>query len=238
MEIPIVRYLNDFLHLFFPSYCAGCFAALETGEDLICTRCRIELPVIDATEAEDKMMLRLTHEVDFVFAFCWLSYQKKGLVANILHSLKYEGNAKLAFELGKIIGSRLLILMKERSIAVNFLVPVPISRRKLKKRGYNQAKELAKGICEVTGASIFEVLKRLDTKQQFSQTTKHRLERFENVKQQFTLIEQMPLQMLTGSHILIVDDVFTTGATLEVCGALFKKSQVASVAICTLSLTV
>ncbi len=236
MAIP--EYLDDFVHLFFPAYCAGCDNVLSTGEQLLCTSCRLELPVLSVADAEREMMERLTHEVEISFAFCWLSYQKKGMVSNILHSLKYEGNAKLAYGLGRILGCRLFDLNEQGDMHFDYLVPVPISKSKLKKRGYNQANELAQGISDVSGIPIIDALKRLDNSKQFSQTTKHRQERFENVKQQFALNTQIEFEKLHGQHIIIIDDVFTTGATLEVCASLFRNVQVKSIGICTLSLTV
>lgn len=204
-------YFLDFIGLFFPRICASCNKNLMRNERFLCTQCLCELPkTYFHTDAENEVAKNFWGRVPIENATAHFYFQKGGHVQKLLHKLKYKGQKEIGIELGKIIGFDLA----ETSFSlVDLVVPVPLHKSKLHKRGYNQSECIAKGISEILKIP-------LDTKSLVrsvanpTQTKKHRYERWTNVDGIFTITD---IQNITNKHILLIDDVITTGSTLEAC---------------------
>jgi ComF family protein len=158
-----------------------------------------------------KLEERLHGEVVFTHALAYYKFYKSGLTQRLLHHMKYRDRPDLAMLAGRWFGGEIAAHFSGE--VFDMIVPVPLHRKKERKRGYNQSVYLARGIAESTGIPVQDVLLR--TKYSDTQTHKSRIERWQNVSGIFQLRDP---QRITGKHVLLVDDVVTTGATLESCG--------------------
>lgn len=167
--------------------------------------------------------------VNLVAAFGWLYFHKGQIVQQIIHQLKYRGNKEIGVYMGKMLGDAMH--KSERFREIDCLVPLPLFTKKEFRRGYNQAAQICLGIAEATELPISEnnVVRRLPTE---TQTKKHRTERWENVAESFGINNP---QLLEGKHILLVDDVLTTGATIEACCNAIKQIPGLKISVCTLA---
>lgn len=226
----IKRLLENLLSLLFPNLCCGCGAYLYRGEDQLCTGCIYHLPYTDhhlhaANIAARQLWGRLPCN-----AVMSLLYFKKGSrTQNIIHSLKYKGRKELAVKLGHMIAQKLL--MNPVYNGIDQIIPVPLHWSRLKKRGYNQSLLIAQGIAATLqiplNTSSLQRSKITET-----QTKKARYKRFENMQTAFSIADSSTIQ---GKHILLVDDVMTTGATLEACGLVLFEANIARLSIATIA---
>src|SRR5688572_17607348 len=135
--------VRDFISLFFPHYCAGCFNSLVKGETLICTRCMLEMPQTHYhLQRENPLKLRLEGRVRLVDALGFYRFSKRGRIQHILHALKYKNQPELAVVLGRVYGQKL----KDAEFSFDFIIPVPLHATRLRKRGYNQSSKFAEGL--------------------------------------------------------------------------------------------
>jgi ComF family protein len=203
---------TDFIDMLFPRTCLTCSGLLEKNEELICTHCRYALPQTNFhLHADNDLARKFWGRVQFKYAFAYLRFVKTGKVQTLLHHLKYYGKQEIGETLGKWYGYEL----KKSQFAQEFdlVLPVPLHPSKLKKRGYNQCDSIAKGLAEGLGIAWSSQILARD-KANVSQTRKDRIERWENVEAIFSV--QQP-ESVRDKHILLIDDVITTGATLEAC---------------------
>lgn len=213
---------NDFLHLFFPDLCRLCHAPLIEGEAHICLHCLFGLPFTHYEQkAENPAALLFAGKIQVMRAAALLRYEKKGNVQQLIHYLKYKGNKELGYYLGRLAAWK--IRQTPWYDTVDLLIPVPLHPRKKKQRGYNQAEWIAKGMASVLHIPV-------DTKslqrctQTGTQTRKSVYERWINVQEVFRLASP---ENLAGKHILLIDDVITTGATIGACAqAVFQAREV------------
>lgn len=224
---------NDFLHLFFPHVCAGCGTDGLGKEAVICVECLAALPLTNFFHYEENQAEKIfSGRLPVKAAGSFLYFSKESLVQRLLHQLKYRGNRKLGTLLGTMMGRALQASPLFETVEV--LVPLPLHPSKEKKRGYNQAMILCEGISAVTGVAVctqaVAKLSRTET-----QTHKSRLERWQNIAGRF--IVKYP-GLLSNKHVLLVDDVITTGATLEACGHEILEVPGTSLSIATLAYTV
>lgn len=202
--------MHDFVTLFFPDYCLGCNDALVKGEQMLCTACIVNLPktnyhLMESNPIKERLIGRI--EVENALAF--LKFSKKGSVQHLLHQLKYNNQPEVGVVLGMIYGKHLLEaqVLKE----YDFLIPVPLHKKREQKRGYNQSLKFAEGLSLLLTIPINQnVLIR--TKQTITQTRKTRAERWENVKSVFALQDTGQVK---NKSVALIDDVITTGATIE-----------------------
>lgn len=203
---------SDLWELFFPRVCLICGKRLLKEEEHLCFRCLSGLP-------RTRMHLKADNEVEKCFwgkfpierASAFLFYAKGGEVRKLLFSLKYYGNSDLGCFLGRCMAQELLSSGFFKG--VDYIVPVPMHPRKRKERGYNQSEMLAQGLSSVTGIPVAPHL-LVKTQHVGSQTRKGNYERWMNVKDVF----ECPLgEELENKHVLLVDDVLTTGATVVAC---------------------
>lgn len=201
--------LESVIDLFFPRLCPGCSDALVENEDFLCTRCILELPKTNFHLVRDNEVAQIFWgRIPVMHATAYLYFQKEGRVQKMIHELKYNGRKDIGIKLGEMMARD---LMKSDFKDVDVIVPVPLHKRKKWKRGYNQTELIAEGLVRV-------MCKPMDTKTLLraianpTQTKKHRYERWENVERIFKVKNYSQLE---NKHILLVDDIITTGATLE-----------------------
>ena len=203
--------INDFINLIFPKLCCACNNALLKSENIICLNCIVSLPKTNFhLEANNPVNKVFWGRVQVEMATSFYLFSKKGKVQRLLHHLKYKG----VKEVGTVVGELMGYDLKESPHfkQIDFIIPVPLHRNKLKKRGYNQSECIAKGISSAMGIpiNIQTLFRKVDSQ---TQTKKSRYKRWENVGEIFGVSDKE----LDGKNVLLVDDVVTTGATLEAC---------------------
>jgi len=196
-----------------PNLCFLCERPLMGGEQHICLNCLYELPALNEPSfRESKTADRLLGKIEFERAASGFRYNKDSSIQKALELLKYKGEKEIGSLLSKVSALRLSEQGFFKDIDV--LIPVPLHPSKQKKRGYNQSEWIAKGISEVTGIPVnTEILRRAVSNS--SQTTKNLWSRWENAQ---GLFELKNVEGFCGKHVLVVDDVLTSGSTLEACG--------------------
>lgn len=227
----MIRFLRAFVSLLYPELCTGCMRALYEHERLICTHCLYHLPVTnfhqDAANAASK---QLWGRVPLKAVASYLYYVKGSPVQNMLRHLKYFNKPEIGYILGKYYAAT---LATSSFRGADFIVPVPLHPKKLKKRGYNQSEFFAKGLSEQFKLPIKSnnLIRHTRTE---SQTTKRRYERYENMKDIFEVVNP---NAFTDKHIILVDDVLTTGATIEACANRLLEIPGVSISVLTLAFT-
>lgn len=222
--------LNDFISLFFPNFCIGCQQPLLKGEAHLCTDCRFHLPVTDFHLHQDNELgKKFGGKIPLVYTLAYLKFTKSSTVQNILHSLKYDGNQEIGVMMGHWYGS--LLSEKHFDDVFDLILPIPLHTAKLQKRGYNQSDCFAQGLSEslhTEWSNNILVRNRATT----TQTRKKRFERWLNVEEIFEVKER---EMTEDKHILLVDDVVTTGSTMESCLHILMQSGAKSLSIAALA---
>lgn len=207
-----MRWLMDLKMLFFPSNCLVCGKRLNAPGDILCFACEIRMPRTGFGDCYNNVVSRIFWgRVRVKAGTSLFTFEKGSAYQGLLHDLKYRGNRKAGLYLGRLLGQEI----KRTSLAdCDLLLPVPLHRKKLKERGYNQSEIIARGASEITGIPVAtHIIRRLAYG--VSQTTMTRYERFENMTKTFELCDSV--QDLHEKKILIIDDIVTTGATLEAC---------------------
>ena len=217
-------WIDAIIGLFYPSVCAACGCSLYKWEHTVCTRCRGFLPKTGYELNEDNPLAQLFYgRVRLKAVTACFFFSKEGKVQHLIHELKYKGNADAGIFLGHELGKSI----KEASLfqGIDYLIPVSLHPKREKERGYNQSLMIAKGISEVTGIPVGEkyLVRSINTT---TQTHKSKEERWKNVKDIF---EVRHSEQLEGKYVLLIDDVLTTGATLEACA--LKLSTVKGITI-------
>lgn len=204
--------LNDFRSLIFPKVCYACGKSLFKSEECICTHCLYHLPKTNFHLYGDNPVIKLFWGRANIFSASALYLFSKGSkVQHLIHQLKYRGKKEIGTSLGKYYGRDLKISPLFSS--VNIIMPVPLHHKKLKKRGYNQSETFASGLAKsIKAECVSTILIRARSSE--TQTRKTRFARWKNVEDVFKVT--VP-EKIEGKHILLVDDVVTTGATLEAC---------------------
>lgn len=221
-----MRYLNDFISLFFPRICYGCGESLISNERIICTACHLNLPRTNFhTQIDNPINKVFWGRVDIESAAALFFYAKGGNVQHLIHQLKYKDHKEVGVYLGEMLGNDIL----ESAIfeRIDLIIPIPLHPKKLRKRGFNQAEIFATGISNSMSidVDIKSVIRTVDTA---TQTKKGRYKRWENVNEIFAITDPEQIQ---GKHILLVDDVITTGATMEACIQTLKSVQGVKVSV-------
>lgn len=204
--------LKDFIGLFFPNICLVCGASLYRGEEVVCTRCQLHLPETNFHLHADNPVSRLFWgRVNLEKATSLYFYKKGGSVQQLIHQFKYHGHQEVGTYFGKYYGN---VLLKSGLFnPIDFVIPIPLHPDKLKKRGFNQAEIFALGLAESMETIVDNtaVARQVATS---TQTKKSRYKRWENVNEIFRLTNPA---LLENKNILLVDDVITTGSTMEAC---------------------
>lgn len=219
--------LSDVL---FPPHCIVCESGLYQGEVDVCSTCLSNLPLVNEDYSPESLYVRLSVELRPSFVWAYLLFDSNNKTQKILHAIKYGDSPDIAVRLATIWTDRI----KESLVnsEIDMIIPIPLHASKMRKRGYNQATKIAEGIQKVIGLEIEEnVLYR--KRNLFVQARSKRAKRFENVKLVYAIRN---IDKIKGKHILLVDDVLTTGATLEACGMLLKNAGAKKVSVALLAM--
>lgn len=206
-------YLEDFWFLFYPHICEACGGALSKNEGAICTKCLFDLPRTDFSKFIENPLTELfAGRIKVEKATALFNFHKGSRFRGLLHSLKYRNKPEIGVILGKELGSE---MVKTRNFEdIDILIPVPLHANRQKQRGYNQSEMIAKGISQITKIPLVcdNLVRSVETT---TQTKMNKEERWRNVSGKFQINRPRDLET---KHILLIDDVITTGSTLEACG--------------------
>jgi ComF family protein len=222
--------LSDFKNLFYPHTCSGCGTDILSEDNLLCAKCFVTLPsTLYAQYANNPIEKIFSGRLTIESAHAEFYFAKESLIQHLVHQLKYKGNKEIGIYLGEMMGRSML--KSNRFNTVDGLIPLPLYPDKERKRGYNQAAVICEGMSDVMNVPVFNnVLIR--GKFTETQTKKHRAERWENVEGSFAIKNE---ERIKGKHLLLVDDVITTGATLEASGSRLLKTEGVKLSIATLT---
>lgn len=221
---------SDTLHLFYPKVCMGCATDLLSEHQLFCLRCISNFPCTNfASKPANPVEKIFWGRIPLAAAHSEFYFTKDSLIQHAIHQLKYKGNQEAGIFLGDRMGRTLVT--SNRFSDIDYLVPLPLYPDKERKRGYNQAAVICRGL---SGSMQVPVMPHLVNRRRFTetQTRKHRTERWENVAGSFVVADK---EKLSGKKILLVDDVITTGATLEACGHAILEAGGVTLSIAALS---
>lgn len=222
---------NTILNLFFPKVCYACSHLLTDNEIDICTTCRHNLPVTNYHfENNDTVEKVFYGRVKLEQATTLLRFQKKGIVQHLLHNLKYRGHETISKVLGEWLGNELKTVEAYNNIDV--VIPVPLHINRLRKRGYNQVAKFGIEIAKALNAEYINsvLIKSTATK---TQVFKKRMARWNNSNEVFTITNT---NLIEGKHILLVDDIITTGATIEACANMLNKARNIKISVATMAI--
>lgn len=225
--------LHPLLHLFVPHQCAGCGSDIMSRQQVLCMHCINRLPVTSFHNFPDNPVEKIFWgRMAVTAAASYLYFSKDSILQHIVHEIKYKGNKELGLYMGRKMGEALL--HASRFSDLEALVPLPLFSARERKRGYNQAFLLCQGMKEVLPLPVLNKVIRRQTSSE-TQTTRNRIERWLNMQGRFELLQP---DIISGKHILLVDDVITTGATLEACGQELLTAANTRLSIMTMAYTV
>ena len=216
------------LHLLFPHICSGCGNDILPKESVLCMRCIEAMPETNFEWHPNNPVEKLFWgRLQLQAAAGQYYFTKESLMQRLMHQFKYKTNRELGMQLGRMMGEQ---LKRSGRFNADALIPLPLFPAKEKRRGYNQATVLCQGM---QGIMDIPILDKVITRPQHTetQTKKGRIERWKNMEGKFILIDPAAIQ---GKHLVLVDDVVTTGATLEACGAELLKGENVSLSVVTL----
>ncbi|WP_181899460.1 ComF family protein [Flagellimonas nanhaiensis] len=227
----LAKIINEINTILLPKVCFGCNTQLSRGEHILCTVCRHDMPLTDHNFDDENAADRIFYgRIPIKKAASFVFFSKNGMVKTLLHWLKYKKQEHIGSFLGEWCGA---LIEKEKSLeTVDVVIPVPLHSKKQKKRGYNQVALFAQKIAESIKADYRDdvLVRTTNTK---TQTKKDRLLRWENTQKAFAL---NPNTKMRFKHILLVDDVITTGATIESCAKVLFKLEKVSVSVLSIAM--
>ncbi len=218
--------LVDLVDLFYPKLCSACDTHLQSGESDICIQCIFQLPKTyywDYDENPVEQLFKGRLKIDGACSF--VHFTKGGIVQQMLHRLKYEEQREIGSALGRLFAQQLLT--KNKFTDVDLIVPIPLHFKKEKIRGYNQSMEIALGVSEILNVKIYRnsLIRQLASE---TQTRKSRYDRSTNVESVFSCSNPNAFK---GKSVILIDDVITTGSTLEAAGKILFDAGVAKLYI-------
>lgn len=216
----LIEFIKRVLNLIAPKQCTICGKRLAIGEDVLCSVCNYHLPRTHFSKHpyDNKMAKIFWGQIPIERAAAWFFYEPQSDVSRLIHSLKYFNHPEKGVLMGKMLAEE--IMSDNFFDSIKCIIPIPLTKKRKRSRGYNQSYEIALGISKITNIPILDkAVKRKSFKK--SQTRMDRWQRMENVSNVFEIGEKSDL---SGMHILIVDDVVTTGATIISCAQAIMKS--------------
>jgi ComF family protein len=205
--------INDFMSLIYPRHCEACGNNLFKHETFLCNHCKLNLNKSNYhLNLDNELNQTFAGRVPLTLALCYYLFEKSGKIQRLLHAIKYQNQKELAQFIGELYATELLEknLLKQ----VDVILPIPLHINKLKLRGYNQSEWFAKGISKASNIDL-NTSSLVKSKETTTQTKKRKYQRWENVDNVFSLDQQ--------KHVLLVDDVITTGATIEAAWQALKQ---------------
>jgi len=213
-------WINDFFRLIYPRVCLVCGNSLIQQESVICTSCEFRLPrTWYHQERDNPVSAMFWGRVPLYSASAFLHFNKGNAVQQLIHELKYKGHQ----DVGRFLGARYGLMLAQSPFfrEAELIIPVPLHPKKQQVRGFNQSRLFAEGLAKSLNASCCpDVLSRIRSTE--TQTRKGRFSRWRNVSDSFLL--RFP-EKIRGKHLLLVDDVITTGATLEACAQVLMQGN-------------
>lgn len=225
-----MKWISDLIDILFPRTCAVCGKVLSNGEQDICINCLIDLPRIPTYTVGNPIEKLFYGILPIQRATSYMHYTKESPYNNLIHRAKYSDRPEIGERMATTATSELI--KQGFFTGIDIIIPLPLSQKKKEQRGYNQCDYIAQGISKVTGIPIdnSSVIRHIANE---TQTHKHREERWKNVENIFSTTNA---EALNGKHILLVDDVLTTGATLTSCArAILNDAADAKISIFTLA---
>ncbi len=224
--------LRSLIDIFYPKVCHACNFLLQDNELYICTKCRHDLPVTNCHFNNDPRVLNIFYgrcKLENATALFW--FEKKGITQKLIHNLKYKGFEEIGLLLGDWLGEELKTVTEYQNIDV--VIPVPLHKKKLLKRGFNQVTKFGEQIALALEAEYLDdvLIKASHTN---SQVHKNRISRWLNTSEIF---KAKNLEKIANKHILLVDDIVTTGATVESCANVLQKAQNVKISLATMAVT-
>ena len=216
----MIQTIKQILSLIFPKLCMLCNSDTPSEDQEFCVECLLNMPYTNHFKVKENLAAqKFWGRIEYEHVGSLLNFYTYSDIRWMMHRLKYEGRKDIGYVLGLMAGKRMLKSNYFKDIDI--IVPVPLHPRKRSKRGYNQASYFGRGISEIIDVPMREdvIKKEVYTK---SQTKMSRMARIKNVFHSFTLIDKNGIQ---GRHILIVDDVLTTGATIEACAYKLREAN-------------
>lgn len=212
MSLPAIRSLREFFRILFPDLCCHCGEALVGDERYLCTTCLSHIAwASNASQPGNSVEQRLLGRIPVEAAASLMIFQKNTVVQDIVHQIKYHGNDGMARQYGHLLG--VALEQSGRFHDIDCIVPVPLHYRKKYERGYNQSELLAEAIAKVLHHPV--AARNLYRKRYTdTQTHKNRLDRLDNMDNVFAVRHP---EAWEDKHLLLVDDILTTGATTEAC---------------------
>ena len=227
----VTEILEGFAGLFWPNVCVCCSTGLTRGEEYICSHCMYELPTTNFHREHDNPVAQIFWgRATVEHATAGYYFRRGNRIQHLVHQVKYKGLKQMGTVLGREMGKS---LRESRFADVDLIAPVPLHQQKLRKRGYNQSEWIARGIANVMNKplDVHTLVRRIFSS---SQTQRKRFDRWENVDSGFELVN---LETFAGRHVLLIDDVMTTGATLEACAHAVLSAPETKVSVASLSYT-
>lgn len=223
---------QDLINLFYPNICQICDRELYKSQNILCTNCSNELPITNFHLDNENPVKKVFYgRLSLENATSLLIFKKKSGVQKLIHQLKYKGHKEIGVYLGKWLGAELAKTATFRHI--DFVIPVPLHKKKLRARGFNQVEGFGREIAAALNIPfIDDVL--LKTSFSNTQTLKSRLARWGNIEESFVLNNA---EKIKNKHILLVDDLITTGATLEACADVLLQAENVKISIATMAFT-
>ena len=210
--VSIKEIKQSVLHLLFPHVCSGCGSDLLSEDSMLCLHCIDAMPETNfELYPNNPVEKNFWGRLPLAGATAQFYFTKESLMQHLMHQFKYKGNKELGLQFGRMMGDQ---LQRSHRFEVDALIPLPLFPAKEKRRGYNQATILCKGMAENIQAPVLEdvIIRPQHTE---TQTKKGRVERWKNMEGKFVLVKP---DAICNKHLLLIDDVVTTGATLEACG--------------------
>lgn len=227
-----MKILKDMFAVFFPEVCLCCKEYLGTNESVICLTCRHDLPITNFSFEENNLIEKSFYgRIPLEKATSLFYFFKKGNVQHLIHELKYNKQQQVGTLIGDWLGEQLV--ESQRFTTIDCIIPVPLHSKKLKKRGYNQVTTFGESLAKNLKIPYYEnILIRVSSTN--TQTKKMRFDRWKNVQELFHVQNNFTLE---NKHILLIDDVITTGATLEACYDALNKTKNLKISVACMAYT-
>lgn len=229
----MISMLHRIIDFIAPRKCTVCGCRLAIDERPLCSRCNVRMPRTGFAETplDNEMARTFWARIKVERCAALFFYQPHSAVSNMIYNIKYRNRPDMAREMGRMAAGE--FMSSGFFEGIDIIVPVPLAKKRLRQRGYNQSEEIACGVADVTGLRVSRnAVERVRNTE--SQTTKHRSQRNDNMKDAFLLRRA---DAVKGRHVLIIDDIVTTGSTICACGKELIKAGDVTISILSLGFT-